>query len=157
MLFDLSIYHSIITSFLEAYGETLAAELRPFNIRVTVIAPGSFRTSAPYDLRYPLGQPIHDSIYTQIRSEMAEAQRKRFKKVQEKADPERGMDLVIDLVLGEGRAGSLARGEGHGDGWPMWLFLGRDGMKDLRKRMGTMERTMEVWEEVGSDVAFSED
>lgn len=154
-----------MTFVLLAYGETLSSELRQFNIRVTIIAPGSFHTSAPFDLSSPAGTPISD--YNLTREKMAEAQRQRNKKLEEtggmdKADPERGMDIVVDLVLGEGRVREVIGQGSHRDGvsgeekgeWPLWLFLGKDGMDDLRKRIGMMEKVMENWEAVGSDVQF---
>lgn len=149
-----------------AYGETLSTELGPFNIRVTVITPGTFRTSAPFNLFRPAGTPIPD--YASTRDGMKEAQELRMEKLQ-KADPERGMDVVVDLVLGQGRAGELTRldGDGSGDGsgaggdvsdgrgkWPLWLFLGKDGMDDLRNRITKMAGTMDEWKDVGSDVGL---
>lgn len=38
--------------------------------------------------------------------------------------------------------------------WPLWLFLGKDAMDDLRRRMGKMTDVMDSWEAVGSDVHF---
>lgn len=95
---------------------------------------------------------------------MADAQRLRNKRVEEtggrdKADPERGMDVVVNLALGEGRpvdTMGLDKNEvgGKEGEWPLWLFLGKDGMDDLRKRMGRMEKIMDSWEAVGSNVHF---
>ncbi|THH03199.1 hypothetical protein EW146_g10490, partial [Bondarzewia mesenterica] len=42
-----------------SYGETLAAELRPFNIRVLIVAPGSFKTPGIYPPSI-IGPPIPD-------------------------------------------------------------------------------------------------
>lgn len=98
---------------------------------------------------------------------MAEAQWARNQKSEEtggrdKADPERGMDIVVDLVLGEGRAREVmgpdeseAGGkEAGGEKWPLWLFLGKDGMDDLRRRIGRMDDVMDGWAAVRSDVHF---
>lgn len=85
---------------------------------------------------------------------MARAQLLRNEKSKEtggkdKADPERGMDIVVDLVLGEGKArevmdldGQATSGQEEGE-WPLWLFLGKDGMDDLRKRLNGMERILD--------------
>lgn len=142
--------------YLAAYGETLSAEVHPFNIRVTIIAPGSFHTSAPFNLSSPAGSPIAD--YASTREGMARAQLLRNQKSEgtggkDKADPERGMDIVVDLVLGEGKArevmgldGQDTSGQEEG-GWPLWLFLGKDGMDDLRKRLNGMERVFDLAKE----------
>lgn len=148
---------------MSAYGETLSAELRHFNICVTIIAPGSFHTSAPFDLSSPAGVPVAD--YTVTREKMAELQRQRSKRLEEtggrdKADPERGMDIVVDLVLREGRSRELMASDEVGgnkfgkEEWPLWLFLGKDGMDDLRKRTERIDNVMEDWAAVGSDVHF---
>lgn len=74
-----------------------------------------------------------------------------------KGDPDRGMDVLVDVVKGEGRVKTL---EGRGiekQGvdetveWPTWLFLGKDGMEAARNRLGRMSEVMEKWEKVGSD------
>lgn len=77
-----------------------------------------------------------------------------------KGDPDRGMDVLVDVVKGEGRVKTLGgRGteEQGGDKmveWPTWLFLGKDGMEAARKRLGRMSKVIEFWEKVGSDVEF---
>lgn len=93
---------------------------------------------------------------------MAGLQRARNKRLEEtggknKADPERGMDIVVDLVLREGRSRELMASNEVGPGkeeWPLWLFLGKDGMDDLRKRTERMDDAMDTWAAVGSDVHF---
>jgi len=41
-------------------------------------------------------------------------------------DPERGMEVVVDVVRGEGRAA--------GKPFPLWLALGADAVKDIRAK-----------------------
>ena len=64
----------------------------------------------------------------------------------------------MDVVRGEGRVEKVKAKDGN-DGnkpkeWPLWLFLGEDGMADVRARMDRMRDVMDRWEAVGSDVAF---
>lgn len=81
-----------------------------------------------------------------------------------RGDPKLGMEVVVDLVRGEGRAGEILRGcegahrpeEGtHGTGgtqgqeWPLWLFLGEDGQRDVRARNEKVGRCLDVWGELG--------
>lgn len=75
-----------------------------------------------------------------------------------KGDPERGMGVLVDVVKGEGRV-ALAKpkqGATEGQEWPLWLFIGEDGMVNARERMGKMMDVMDRWEAVGSDVSFVE-
>lgn len=75
-----------------------------------------------------------------------------------RGDPKLGMEVVVDLVRGEGRAGEILRGRGGADDhvegpeaeeWPMWLFLGEDGQRDVRARNERVGRCLDVWGEVG--------
>lgn len=50
---------------MHSYSETLACELEQFNVRVTVIAPGAFRTEGIYENPQFLETPIED--YEQMR------------------------------------------------------------------------------------------
>jgi hypothetical protein len=123
-----------------AYGETLAAELAPLNIRVLLVAPGAFDAGVipPFTETLPGYESAHDVMDAAIKKREAS----------KKGDPARGMDTIIDVVRGEGRAASLAR-EGK---WPRWLVLGEDAFTHVRKRIQDMADTLDEWETVGSDV-----
>lgn len=126
-----------------AIGETYASELAQFSIRVTVVIPGSFRTSA-------LGQPItvhkHIPAYDMIR----EKGRARFNSVSgyERGDPAKAMELLVDVVRGEGHA--------HGREWPMWLFMGQDAYRDVRGKCDAVLRTLDAWEDVSTNLEFDQ-
>lgn len=66
------------------------------------------------------------------------------------------MAVLVDVVRGEGRVSTMKRSETEGDKpeWPLWLFIGEDGMSDVKARMGRMSGVMDKWEVVGSDVEF---
>ena len=53
------------------------------------------------------------------------------------------MDALVDVVRGEGKAASKG-------GWPLWLFLGDDGIRNVRERLKLMGETVDKWESVGS-------
>ena len=124
-----------------ALGESYASELAQFSIRVSVVIPGSFRTGA-------LGQPItiHKRIpdYDMLR----EKGRARFSSISgyEKGDPRKAMELLVDVVKGEGRA--------KGREWPLWLVLGRDAYADVRAKTAKLLETMKAWEDVATDLEF---
>ncbi|EKM60033.1 uncharacterized protein PHACADRAFT_250900 [Phanerochaete carnosa HHB-10118-sp] len=126
-----------------AIGETYASELAQFSIRVTVVIPGSFRTSA-------LGQPItvhkHIPAYDMIR----EKGRARFNSISgyERGDPAKAMELLVDVVRGEGSA--------RGREWPMWLFMGQDAYRDVRGKCDAVLRTLDAWEDVSTNLEFDQ-
>ncbi|KZV64341.1 NAD-P-binding protein [Peniophora sp. CONT] len=132
---------------LHAYGESLSVELKPFNIRVSVVLPGAFNTdpgggSAPIS-----GPPIHD--YDDLREQLRRNLEKR-KDAPNKGDPEKGMDALVDVVRGEGKAVSK-------EGWPLWLFLGDDGILNVRERLKLMGDTVDEWESVGTKLGELDD
>lgn len=126
-----------------AIGESYASELSQFNIRVTVVIPGSFRTNA---LGQPITVPKHIADYDTLR---AEGQVK-FATVSgnEKGDPSRAMDLLVDVVRGEGRA--------CGREWPMWLFLGKDVYRDVRGKCDRVLQNLAEWEDASTDLEFDQ-
>ncbi|KAI0337947.1 NAD(P)-binding protein [Trametopsis cervina] len=126
-----------------ALGESYASELAQFNIRVTVVIPGSFRTSA-------LGQPLtmhkHIPDYDELRANGVA----KFGALSgnEKGDPSRAMELLVDVVRGEGRA--------YGREWPMWLFLGKDVYRDVRGKCDRVLNALDEWEDVATDLEFDQ-
>lgn len=127
-----------------AIGETYAAELKPFGVRVLIVAPGAFRTEGVH--AYPATIHNHVPAYDAARN----AGMARFAAVagNERGDPARAMDLLVDVVKGEGRAA--------GREWPLWLVLGRDAYTDVRAKVGRLLKTMDAWEDVATDLEFPE-
>ncbi|KAI0777435.1 NAD-P-binding protein [Trametes elegans] len=120
-----------------AYGETLSAEVAPFNIRVSVVVPGAFDSG----LELPLvGTPIPD--YDSAREELRKRVEGR-KSLPNQGDPVKGMDALVDAVRGEGRA------QGKGP-LPLWLFLGNDSLADVKARADKLKKVAEEWANVGS-------
>ncbi|KAI0349880.1 NAD-P-binding protein [Trametes cingulata] len=120
-----------------SYGETLSAELAPFNIRVCVVVPGAFDTGLTLPV---VGTPIPD--YDEAREELRKRVEGR-KRLPNQGDPVKGMNVLIDVVRGEGKA------EGKG-GLPLWLFLGSDCLADVKARADKLKRVAEEWADVGS-------
>ncbi|TFK83101.1 NAD-P-binding protein [Polyporus arcularius HHB13444] len=120
-----------------SYGETLSAEVAPFNICVTVVVPGTFDTPLAHPI---IGTPIadYDSARAVLRQRVEAA-----KKMPNKGDPVKGMDALMDAVRGEGRAAGKA-------GLPLWLFLGSDCIADVKGRADRLTGVAEEWAAVGS-------
>ena len=128
-------------SFLSAIGESYASELAQFNIRVTVVIPGSFRTNA-------LGQPITGNKHIPDYDALRERGHAVFASISgnEKGDPAKAMELLVDVVRGEGDA--------YGREWPMWLFMGKDVYRDVRAKCERVERHLAEWEDVATNLEF---
>jgi hypothetical protein len=124
-----------------AYGETLAAELKQFNVRVMLAVPGGFTTK--FNAPKRSGTPLEG--YETVRNYLDELVPKYVKIP--KSDPVLGMDALVDVVRGEGRAA------GHGS-TPLWLFLGEDCMRDVRARAEQLLSTVEEWKDVGSNLGL---
>ena len=67
-------------------------------------------------------------------------------------DPAKGMDVLVDVVRGEGRAAGKGKGEGKGEGgkMPRWLFLGDDSIAAAKGRAEALRGVAEEWREVGT-------
>ncbi|THH29870.1 hypothetical protein EUX98_g4307 [Antrodiella citrinella] len=125
-----------------AIGETYSTELAPFGIRVMVVAPGSFRTENV--LKQPMTIHNHIPEYDGLRAAAAD----KFAAVagNEKGDPVKAMELLVDVVRGEGRA--------YGREWPLWLFMGKDCYRDVRSKCEKVLQTLDTWEDLAMDLEF---
>ncbi|KAH9953647.1 short-chain oxidoreductase [Russula dissimulans] len=126
---------------LHSYGESLGVELEQFNIRVMVAILGGFDTQ--FNALTRSGTPLKG--YEAVRRRMDEFIPKHA--AIPKSDPALGMNVLADVVRGEGRAAS------HGPS-PFWLFLGEDCMRDVRARVEKLLSTLEEWKDVGSNLGL---
>lgn len=139
---DLLLWQPVLTNaFFSALGESYASELAQFNIRVTVVIPGSFRTNA-------LGQPMTIHKHIADYDDLRERGLAKFSALSsnEKGDPSKAMELLVDVVRGEGHA--------YGREWPMWLFMGSDVYRDVRAKCDRVQQTLAEWEDVATDLEF---
>ncbi|KAF5355243.1 hypothetical protein D9758_006006 [Tetrapyrgos nigripes] len=121
---------------IHAITESLAAELSPFNIKVLLVAPGAFRTEGIYSIPFNTSNPIPD--YDSLRN-VAMA---RYNSIPgtETGDPTKGMQVLVDVIRGEGCA--------EGKKWPGTLLLGEDAERDLRKKWDTFTNILKEWGDV---------
>ena len=141
LCFKFSSLLTVCLSICVALGESYASELAQFSIRVTVVIPGSFRTSA-------LGQPITVHKHVPAYDTLREVGHARFSSISgnEKGDPAKAMELLVDTVRGEGQA--------YGKEWPMWLFMGQDVYRDVRSKCARVLQTLDDREDVSTDLEF---
>ncbi|TRM60748.1 hypothetical protein BD626DRAFT_503731 [Schizophyllum amplum] len=125
-----------------AWTETLAQEVSRFNIQVTLVQPGAFRTEGIYSQGFYSGNPIP------AWHELREAFRARYASIPgtEKGDPAKAMEALVDVVRGEGKAA--------GREIPMYLMLGEDAVSDVRTKFARVLKIVAEWEEVTTDVNF---
>jgi len=63
-------------------------------------------------------------------------------------DPERGMEVVVDVVRGEGRAA--------GRPFPLWLALGADAVKDIRAKANRIVDSLGVYQDLSVAVGYDQ-
>ena len=121
----------------EAMSDTLAKELAPLGIGVTVIAPGAFRT----DFRGPAS--IKQSVariddYADTAGKSREGTQAGHGK--QAGDPVRGARAIITAVEAKRP--------------PVHLLIGGDALDQLRARLDEMRRETDAWEAVTRSTDF---
>ncbi len=131
---------SLTHLFRQALAETLSAELAPLGVRVLHVAPGSFRTEGIYT------NGFHDRNKLVGYDDIRAAAAKRFASVpgNEKGDPVKAMEVVVDVVRGEGVA--------KGKPWPGLLVLGEDSERDVRNKCQATLQLLDTWGDVAKSV-----
>lgn len=126
-----------------ALGETLAAEVRLFNIRVMILQPGAFRTEGLPNYAFQPTGTIPD--YDETRKAAAVIYNTLTTNYDQAGDPVKGMSLLVDMVRGEGAF--------EGREMPLWLALGSDSESDYRKRARRILESLDA----NSDISHSSD
>lgn len=125
-----------------ALTETLTIELAQFNIKVLLVAPGAFKTEGAYN--YPWDNPNPLPAYDNIRTASLEKMGSIRDAI--KGDPQKAMEVVVDVVRGEGVA--------KGREWPTYLILGEDAEVDIRNKIGKIAKALDDWQDVIRSVNF---
>lgn len=113
---------------LEGISDTLAKELAPFNIHVTAVAPGSFRTDwAGRSMRRSersIGD--YDALFDPVR------QARKDKSGQQLGDPAKAAQAMLEII------DSAAP--------PAHVLLGSDALALVRNRLADMAQEIDAWE-----------
>lgn len=113
---------------LEGISESLDKEVRGFGIRVTAVAPGSFRTdwAARSMVRSERAIPDYDAVFNPIR------QRRQEYSGNQAGDPKRAAEALLNLVAAEVP--------------PQHLLLGNDALALLNATLADRAAERAVWE-----------
>ena len=115
---------------LEGISESLGKELRPFNVFVTAVAPGSFRTDWAGRSMQRTARQIadYDASFDPIRKAREERSGKQ------PGDPVKAADAILTLI--------------DSPNPPAHLLLGSDALKLVREKLAQLEAEFAEWEEV---------
>ncbi|CAI1861006.1 3-oxoacyl-[acyl-carrier-protein] reductase FabG [Serratia marcescens] len=115
---------------LEGISETLSKELAPFNLHVTAVAPGSFRTdwAGRSMVRSPRRVPDYDALFEPVRQARQEKSGKQL------GDPVKAAHAMLALI----ESGNP----------PTHLLLGSDALSLVRQKLEALGKEIEQWEKL---------
>ncbi|MCK1968009.1 oxidoreductase [Franconibacter sp. IITDAS19] len=115
---------------LEGISETLSKELAPFNIQVTAVAPGSFRTdwAGRSMVRSTRSIPDYDALFDPIR------QARKEKSGKQPGDPVKAARAMLALIESQSP--------------PTHLLLGSDALELVRQKLAALGKEIDQWEKL---------
>lgn len=130
-------YHA--TKFaVEGLSESLAQELKPLGIHVTIVEPGPFRTD--WAGRSLLESDVRIGDYDETAGKRREQSRERSGKQQ--GDPVRGSEAIIAAVTS--------------DKPPLRLLLGKPGYDLVIAKLTAMQKELEAWRDTTLSADYPE-
>lgn len=113
---------------LEGISDTLSKELAPFNIHVTAVAPGSFRTdwAGRSMRRSPRSIGDYDALFDPVR------QARKDKSGQQLGNPLKAAQAILEIM--------------ESDTPPAHLLLGSDALELVKSRLADASREIDAWE-----------
>ncbi|WP_316803579.1 SDR family NAD(P)-dependent oxidoreductase [Pedobacter nototheniae] len=119
------------------FSESLAAEVKSFGIKVTVVEPGYFRTNFLSTGSLAVPKNAIDA-YKEVR-ESQDAHQNQINN-QQAGDPEKGMDVLIEVA--------------NAPHAPMHLFLGADAYQVANAKIEAIQKDMKNWETLATATHF---
>jgi NAD(P)-dependent dehydrogenase (short-subunit alcohol dehydrogenase family) len=113
----------------EALYESLAQEIKPFGIKVTILEPGAYATDfgSPASLKFAPGMDAYASLRTQVRERLSTI---------EKGDPAATPEAILKIVDAEDP--------------PLRFFVGNTNLPMARAAYAARLATWEAWETVSN-------
>lgn len=115
---------------LEGISETLAKEVAGFGIKVTAVAPGSFRTD--WAGRSMVRSPRHIADYNTLIDPIREA--RQAKSGHQLGDPVKAAQVLLGIV--------------NAADAPVHLLLGSDAVKLVRDKLASISGEIDLWEKI---------
>lgn len=121
---------------LEGISGVLAREVAPFGVKVTAIAPGSFRTdwAGRSMVRSERGITDYDALFDPIRKA------RERKSGRQAGDPARAAQALLQLIEAEQP--------------PVHLLLGTDALGLVRRRLAELDAEITAWESLSRSTDF---
>jgi NAD(P)-dependent dehydrogenase (short-subunit alcohol dehydrogenase family) len=119
------------------FTESLAAEVKAFGVKATVVSPGYFRTNflAPDSLNVPKNE-IQE--YKDVRD--VQSAHQNDINGNQQGDPEKGAAAIITVA--------------EATEAPLHLFLGQDAYDLAYQKMDDVRSDLEAWKELGTSTGF---
>jgi NADP-dependent 3-hydroxy acid dehydrogenase YdfG len=113
----------------EAIHESLATEVKPFGIKVTIVEPGAYATDfgSPQSLKFASGLDIYSGLRKQVQDRLKSAER---------GDPNRTPEAIFRIVDAENP--------------PLRVFLGSKSLPQVRAAYAERLATWEAWESISN-------
>ena len=129
-------YYSGSKFALEGISEALAKEVNGFNIKVTAVAPGSFRTDWAGRSMVRSGRSIadYDTVFEPVRK------RRQEYSGHQAGDPAKAAQVLLKIV--------------DSDHPPTHLLLGNDALKLVGARLAELSAEIKAWESVSRSTDF---
>ena len=130
-------YYHMAKFAIEGLSETLAKELMPFGINVTVVEPGAFRTNfrGSTDAKQPTTRiAAYAETAGKARDNVFAAHG------HQQGDPTRGARAIITAVEAERP--------------PLHLVIGGDALDQIRQKITDLSRELDTWEELSRSTNF---
>jgi NAD(P)-dependent dehydrogenase (short-subunit alcohol dehydrogenase family) len=123
---------------MHGFSEALAAEAKPFGIKVTVVSPGYFRTNflESFSLRVP-ARPIEE--YKLVR-ELQSLHENNYNGNQ-MGDPDKAADVMMEVAKRQDA--------------PVHLFLGADAYDLAAKQIDTIQKELVAFKNLATATAFN--
>ena len=121
----------------QGFTESLAAEVKAFNVKATIVSPGYFRTNflTPESLNVPKNAI---QAYKDVRD--VQAAHQNDINGNQQGDPEKGVAVIIAAA--------------EATEAPLHLFLGDDAYNLAYQKMDAVKKDMETWKEQATATSF---
>jgi NAD(P)-dependent dehydrogenase (short-subunit alcohol dehydrogenase family) len=128
-------FYAAVKFAVEGFSESLAKEVEPFGIKVTIVAPGPFRTAfRSKGLQMAEPKPPYDASLAEFRKNLLAADGTQ------PGDPRRGAELIIDAVSDPNP--------------PLRLVLGEIAMAQVQAKQDRVVADISRWKDRSAATAF---